>query len=385
MNFYIIDIKSYCIPHIIKALEESGHTVTCDEFILDNPRISSAFDNYFEKNIAGKGYDVVFTFNYFPVISNNCQKHGITYVSWVYDCPHVNLYSYTLINSCNRVFIFDKCIYEELKKGGINTVYHLPLAADTDYYDSKILTPELKEKYSCDVSFVGSFYNESHNLYSHFDKLPPYYKGVADGLVASQSKIYGYFFLEEALSDELVAEMQKVIPYPKSKDSIESDKYAYAHYFMARRVTELERTALLTSISERFNLKIYTKGDTSSIPHAQNMGPVDYYNDMPYVFKASKININITLKSILSGIPLRAMDIMGCGGFLMSNYQSELLDYFNPGEDIAVFESESDMLNQIDFYLKHDDIRMEIAENGYKKIKNYHSFMERVKIILDKL
>ena len=97
MNFYIIDIKSYCIPHIIKALEESGHTVTCDEFILDNPRISSAFDNYFEKNIAGKGYDVVFTFNYFPVISNNCQKHGITYVSWVYDCPHVNLYSY-LIN-----------------------------------------------------------------------------------------------------------------------------------------------------------------------------------------------------------------------------------------------------------------------------------------------
>lgn len=385
MNFYIIDLKSYGIPHIEKALKALGHTYTTDSITLDDPRQSSSFDNYFSANIADKGFDAVFTFNYFPVISNNCKKHNIKYISWVYDCPHINLYSYTLINPCNKVFIFDKCIYDELKNGGINTVYHLPLAADTDYYDTKILSNELNDKYKCDVSFVGSFYNEAHNLYKHFDKLPDYFKGKLDGLVEAQSKIYGYFFLEEALDDELIGEMQKVIPYPKSKDSIESDKYAYTHYFMARRVTEIERTTLLKSVSEKFKLNLYTKGDTSTMPNANNMGPVDYYNLMPYIFKASKINLNISLKSILSGIPLRAMDIMGCGGFLMSNYQSELMEHFIPGEDIAIFESEADMLNQIDYYLKHDDIRLQIAENGYKKIKDYHSYINRMKVILENI
>lgn len=34
-------------------------------------------------------------------------------------------------------------------------------------------------------------------------------------------------------------------------------------------------------------------------------GPVDYYKQMPYIFKLSDINLNISLKSIRTGIPLR--------------------------------------------------------------------------------
>ena len=47
---------------------------------------------------------------------------------------------------------------------------------------------------------------------------------------------------------------------------------------------------------------------------------------MPYVFRNSRINLNITLRSIKSGIPLRCMDIYGAGGFLLSNYQTDLFD-----------------------------------------------------------
>lgn len=58
-----------------------------------------------------------------------------------------------------------------------------------------------------------------------------------------------------------------------------------------------------------------------------NKGPIDYYNEMPYVFNNSRINLNITLRSIKSGIPLRAMDICGAGGFLLSNYQADFYDF----------------------------------------------------------
>ena len=104
------------------------------------------------------------------------------------------------------------------------------------------------------------------------------------------------------------------------------------------------------------------------------MGVADYYSEMPYVFSHSKINLNITLKSIHSGIPLRCMDIMGNGGFLISNFQEDFLDYFVPDEDFVYYTDADDLLNKIDYYLSHEKERKEIAENGHQKVKKNHSF-----------
>ena len=46
-----------------------------------------------------------------------------------------------------------------------------------------------------------------------------------------------------------------------------------------------------------------------------------------------KIYLNMTIKPIQTGLPLRIFDIMGCGGFLMTNYQAELPEYFEIGTD----------------------------------------------------
>ena len=104
------------------------------------------------------------------------------------------------------------------------------------------------------------------------------------------------------------------------------------------------------------------------------MGAVDYYAEMPYVFANSKINLNISLRSIQSGIPLRAMDIMGAGGFLLSNFQADFLDYFIPNEDFVYYESEEDLVEKVIYYLNHEKERFEIAHNGHEKVKKNHSF-----------
>ena len=57
---------------------------------------------------------------------------------------------------------------------------------------------------------------------------------------------------------------------------------------------------------------------------------------MPLIFRESKINLNITLRSITSGMPLRALDIMGAGGFLLSNYQQELAENYIDGEELVL-------------------------------------------------
>ena len=104
------------------------------------------------------------------------------------------------------------------------------------------------------------------------------------------------------------------------------------------------------------------------------MGAIDYYSEMPYVFANSKINLNITLRSIQTGIPLRGMDILGAGGFLLTSFQSDFLDYFVPDEDFVYYESQEDLVEKVEYYLSHEKQRKEIAHNGHEKAKKNHSF-----------
>lgn len=116
MNILIFEYEHMAIEDLCEALTNLGHTYTVitDEQIYD--RANNAFAARFDKHIESASYDAVFTFNYFPIISNCCKKHNIPYIAFVYDSPLVSLYSYTIINPCNYVFLFDQQTYLELKK-----------------------------------------------------------------------------------------------------------------------------------------------------------------------------------------------------------------------------------------------------------------------------
>lgn len=366
MRIYAIDLKSYGFNPLIEEFKKLGHTVSTASYSLSDSRNDSDFEKYFDEKI-NDSYDMVFTFNYFPVISNCCNKYNVKYVSWVYDSPHVNLYSYTVINPCNYVFIFDKEIFYEFKNSGINTVYYLPLAANP-----KNILPQ--EKYLCDASFVGSLYDEpKHQLFKKFDAASDYTKGYLDAMIEAQLRVYGYFMLEELLTKEVVDDLQKTVPYTPNSDGVETDTYVYSNYFIARRVTEIERKRIIDNLSHICDFKLFT--------HASN--PVDYYNEMPYVFASSKINLNITLKSIKSGIPLRAFDIMSSGGFLLSNFQNDFMDFFVPGEDFIYYDNIDDATRKVQYFLTHESEREQIANNGFGKINEYHTFKNRAIEILN--
>ena len=135
------------------------------------------------------------------------------------------------------------------------------------------------------------------------------------------------FIREDLLTAPVLADLQKCIPYQPLPDGTESPAYVYANYFLCRKITCNERHDLLKAASEQFQLKLYTHNPPADMPAAEYVGPIDWYSVMPLVFKNTCINLNITLKSIQSGIPLRGMDIMGSGGILLTNYQNDFLDF----------------------------------------------------------
>ena len=379
-----IDSPSFGKLDMIEAMKEKNFEI---ELFYHNNIFSypndTEFDKAFDDMFIKKEYLFVFSFNYFPSISNGCKRQNIKYISFVYDNPLISLYSYTIINSINYIFIFDKYTYEELSKLGIDTVYYLPLCANIKRLDKMTLPVDKRKILSSDVSFVGSLYNEKHNFLERMTDLDDYTKGYIDGIIEAQLKISGYFFIEELLTKNIVESMKKSLNYTPNKYGTETAEYVYANYFIARKITALERKRILAAISDKFDTKLYTHNKTPELPNIKNIGAVDYYDIMPLVFKNSKINLNITLRSIQTGIPLRCFDIWGAGGFLLTNYQADLFDYFTPGEDFDFYDNEKSLLTKIDYYLSHDKERCEIARNAHEKVKADHTYEARLRLITE--
>ena len=200
--------------------------------------------------------------------------------------------------------------------------------------------------------------------------------------MASQKHVYGYNFIQEMMTPDIIEDMFKILPMEPDARSVATKQYLYAQYVINRQITAYERTELLTAIGEKYNFDLYTPDETLSLPGCINHGRVDYYDMAPYVFKEAKINLNITLRSIKSGIPLRGFDILGAGGFLVTNYQADFMDCYVPGEDFVYYESKQDLLNKIDYYLNHEDERIAIAQNGFERTKENHTYQHRIEEML---
>ena len=426
MKILFIEWASFGNEDIKEAFTAEGHTFVCFPFSNKDGRQNKEIEAALSGVLHRETPDAVFSFNFFPVISQVCKKEAVRYISWIYDSPYVMLYSYTAVNPCNEIYVFDRELYMEFHNAGIQTVRYMPMAANTarldnmqpagfdgsvcrdfctdsnaficqdlsnvsvasDCHNTAAVCDDRKpDNFPAqlpmlyDISFVGSLYTEQHNFYDRMTNLSAYAKGYLEALIAAQMKVQGYNFIQESLSP-IMDDLYKALPMDPSPDGVESREYLYAQYVINRKITGLERFDLLSAITQHHTLDLFTHDTTVTMKNLRNHGTADYYRQMPLIFKQSRINLNISLRSIKSGIPLRAFDIMGSGGFLLSNYQADFLEHFLPGEDYVYYESKEDLLARIDYYLQHDKERADIARNGHDKVAAGHTFRHRIREML---
>lgn len=364
-----LDVESYSIPY--------GHT---------SMRRDEAFEKKLEEHYENGEYLFAFSFNYFPAVALAIYAAGGRYISWTYDSPFMYLYSKTISLPSNISFSFDSYTVDDLKKKGVNNLYYLPMAAPVDRYDRIYSSASERKQYGGDIAFVGSMYTEPRQnwmekLYDVSDDV----WNVLETLMKLQLQSYAMPVLERLLNKDLVSELQKVCPIELGNDEMQTIEWMYANYFLARGTTAVERTNILTNLADKYSVNLFSPADTPGVPGVAHKDPVDYCDGMPHVFKNSKINLNISLKSIYSGIPLRAFDIMGCKGFLISDFQPDFGGLFIPDEDYVFYTTEDDLMKKVDFYLEHEDKRKQIAQSGYEKVKEQHTYDVRVQTMLSYL
>ncbi len=363
-------------------LEKLGHTIKHLNRAITNPNTDFALAQELMQINATDSIDGIITFNYIPIVAMTCDIIKKPYFCWVFDSPHYTLYSQTVHYPTNHIGIFDRALVEELQQKGVQTVFHLPLAVDSFYFQKIIQKTNghaSRIPVKSDVSFVGSLYTDARkmNLYDAFHEDNDTWNSIDaaiklqqfnfnDNLLNKNSSVnYEYLGQLIAQNGEAFGNDYFITPAEVSVSSI-----------LEKKVTINERYDILDAVAyyckqNGHEMRLYTTSDTSKDPHLNeiNLGPALYDTEMPLVFAQSKININITLRSIHTGIPLRVLDILACGGFLLTTPTDELFDYFVDGRDLVIFRSPEECCEQIKYYLSHEEERQKIAKNGTERIR----------------
>lgn len=386
MNVLIYRYGSVCEPGVMDALKRLGfHVIEETAEVFNKDILPAQAADLVIKHLNKHSFSFVFTINFFPWLSDVCNVFNLVYISLTVDSPVLELYSNSFANPCNRIFLFDSALYNELSPYNPECTFYIPLAADVARNDDicRKASPAQIRKFQADVSFVGSLYAEKC-LYNAV-KLPEKERGFAEALIEAQLNVYGYNFIEEALSDEFVetfcAHAPNLFHFPENSRA--DYKAVVAQQYLSVKAAEQERIRGLRMLSGHYNINLYTNSDTSSMPKIHNKGFAQYLTEMPLIFRHSKINLNMTAKSIRNGLSQRVFDVLSCGGFLITNFQNDLEDIFVPGEDLEVYTSLAELDDKIAFYLAHDEERKRIAQNGYNKAKALHSYDTRLLQMLD--
>ena len=336
-----------------------------DQFFLET------FLNYMKKN----DYEIVFSVNFSPLISEVCQELEREYISWIYDSPiHIrNLEA--MMNDCNRIFLFDRGLVESYQKMGIS-VTHLPLAVDSELFLEAV--KKRHGEYISEIAMVGQLYKTQYQYF--MSPLSEYEKGFFEGIINAQMKLNEVNMIPQWITDDILEKMNEVYA------EVSVDKFQMGRreleFLLAQEVTARERYLALSLLSLHYQVKLYSNDNDERLKNVEFCGYVDYHTQMPAIFANTSINLNISLRTIQSGIPLRVLDILGCGGFVISNYQSEIEEYFDIGQEIEIYSCLEELLEKSEFYLRRETLRKKIEQAGLARVQKDFSFEDRIRQML---
>lgn len=154
---------SICEPDVIEGFLELGHQVSeITEEITNKTLLPSQTIRLISEYLGNDPHDLVFTINFYPAISEVCTLLKIPYICWIVDSPVLELYTTSVTNPYNRIFLFDYTMYQEFAPLNPSLHFYLPLAVSVNAKQAVIQEADMdtRHSYASDVTFLDSLYSE---------------------------------------------------------------------------------------------------------------------------------------------------------------------------------------------------------------------------------
>lgn len=113
--------------------------------------------------------------------------------------------------------------------------------------------------------------------------------------------------------------------------------------------------------------------------HNSNIQP----EEVAQIYRRSKICLNIHVADH-EGVNPRTFEILGTKSFQLVDKKPKMGELVNVGQDLIEYEDINDLIDKIEYYLAHNDLRIKIANNGYECAKNNYMINKIVASILTK-
>lgn len=311
---------------------------------------------------------------------------GIKYISVIWDAPYLK--AYTVMGTLDNIWYsaFDKLDAERMRQGGCPHVMYQPLSVNRENilaWKKRFLA---KRRYIHDISLIANLYED--NAYDRcLDLLPEnmqaYFRSIFEEAAFKWdgvNRVYG------KTGQEILEYMKLVSPTLKINNpyNVEDVRYFEAMYLI-RKLANIERVCVLNLLAEDHDVYLYTYSevDETLMPKVHRRPPVQVGEATSFIYAGTKINLNIALKGIEGGTTQRIMDIMGAGGFVLTNYCEETAELFEEDKEIVMFRTPEELIQKVDYYLEHEEEREQIARVGHERAMNDYTYEKKIKKLLD--
>lgn len=335
----------------------------------------------------------VLSINLSPRLVEICEQLQLPYAAWTVDTPAFTLYQEKSRKPHVLNFIYDSNVVEKLSRIGFGNVFYLPAATNTRRLGAPLEDGD-EQRYSCDVSFVGStaLNNEYRNLYA--GRLESWLEKLLEEMMEEQVRCPEEFILpalinryDQSLNLDITGQILQQTGVELTHLDYLSD-FERVVYHLAKEISGRYRRQVISRLGAKFGVDVYgDEGWKQVDPTGSQVrfrGQARHYLDLHRIYRLSRINLNFTRTYVGDkALPVRVFDVLGAGGFLVTNYKQDLDRLFVPGKDMVVFRDEQELFEVIGYYLQHEEERRTIIMSGLSRVRENHTFQHRAKEIWD--
>ncbi|MGG4343990.1 CgeB family protein [Paenibacillus lautus] len=246
------------------------------------------------------------------------RDSGFKTAIWFTDDPYYTDWTVSIAPRYDYIFTLESNCVSFYRDLGCEHVYHLPFAVNPNVFYPK----HVPTSYQTDICFIGTAYWNRVELMDHLAPILKNKKVVISGWWWDRMQHYAQL----------------------------SDKIKLGDWM--------------------------TPEDTAT-----------YYNGAKIVINQHRssdddtINANSRKVQALSVNP-RTFEISGCGTLQLSDIRHDMSQLYSPGSEIETYGSYGELMDKIDYYLRHEEERQRIALNGLMRTRKDHTYHKRLGLML---
>ncbi|RMF99956.1 MAG: hypothetical protein D6726_12120 [Nitrospirae bacterium] len=303
------------------------------------------------------------------VIASFLESIEMPVAVWYVDSPRMIINAFRENIKGNKVlFLWDKYYIGEAKDIGFENVFYLPLATDETVFRFKKSIPEIN------VGFLGN------SMVSIVNKL---IMGMSAGYREIVEKYAGIMANKRISFKELTLMMDDEASDEMSRmTSLELQTLEAAIIQKASQLYRSRCVRMLEGLSPVIRGDVQWK-DILSGGDFRIYPPLDYYTEAPQFYRLVKVNFNATNIQMPEGVNQRVFDVPAVGGFLLTDHQRDIDELFDPGKEVAVYESPEEINELVRYYLAHEEKRKKISMAARKRIIADHTYKQRLTFLIE--